>query len=279
MSPISVKNERLRWARKLAQDRKARRREGLWVAEGLRLGEEVVRTGMTVRLWVVEQGWGSAGGRKGALRAALEIRSAPVLEVKRGYLCEISSTQHPQGVLTVIEEPVWTVERVLAGPGPVVLVDRLQDPGNLGTVARTAEAAGASGLLLGPGTADPGNPKSLRASAGSLLRLPSARAQDPVTRIREAGLRLVATVPEGGVPYDQTDLTDRFAIALGQEGSGLSAALRASADSILTIPMAGRSESLNVAATAAVVLFEAARQRRATQVSAMKAGRMRHADP
>ncbi|GAB4277656.1 MAG: RNA methyltransferase [Deferrisomatales bacterium] len=255
-------NERLRWVRRLAESRKARRREGLWVAEGVRLAEELVARGLPVRLWLVEEGWGREGGRAGTLRSRVEQGGAPLLEVRRGLLCQIADTQHPQGILAVFEAPRWREGDVLGGSGPVVILDRLQDPGNLGTIARTAEAAGAAGLLLLPGTADPGNPKALRASAGSLLRLPVARAGESGEPWRRGGRRVLAAAGRGGIPYDRLDLAEPFALVLGQEGSGVSPALLARADQLVTVPMEGAVESLNVAATAAAILFEAARQRR-----------------
>jgi TrmH family RNA methyltransferase len=261
----SIRNDRLRRVRRLLEDRKWRAREGLWVTEGLRLAEEVLREEVVVRLWVIEEGWGTAVAREGELRKQVEGRGDEILTLQRGLLLQVASTQHPQGVLAVVESPCWSVADVFARGGPVVVLDRVQDPGNLGTLARSAEAAGASGVLRTRATVDPGNPKALRASAGSLLRLPSAEVQDPVAAVRAAGLQVMAAEGRAGVPYDHVDLTAPFALLLGQEGSGLSGPLARTADITLTVPMAGRAESLNVAATAAVVLFEAARQRRAAE--------------
>jgi len=260
-SPV---NERLRWVRKLAGDRRARRAEGLWVAEGLRLAEEVLREDLEARLWVLEEGWGAGGGREAAVRGAARSRGDPILEVRRGLLREVADTETPQGVVVVFRAPAWDPSQVVAATAPVVVLDRLQDPGNLGTLARTAEGAGAAGLLLTPGCTDLGSPKALRASAGALLRLPAVAVEDPLPLLRASGRSLYATAGKGGTPYDRADLSRPFALLLGQEGSGLSPDLAQAADLLLTVPMGGRLESLNVSATAAVVLFEAARQRRGT---------------
>jgi len=258
----SPDNQRLRWVRKLSGDRRARRKEGLWVAEGVRLAEEVLREGVAVRLWVLEEGWGAGEGREAAVRAEAQARGDEILEVRRGLLREVADTETPQGVVVAFRAPIWDAGQVLAGPGPIVVLDALQDPGNLGTIARTAEGAGASGLLLTPGSADPGSPKALRAAAGALLRLPTVQVDDPLSLLRQSGCAVFATAGAGGTPYDRADLSRPFALLLGQEGRGLSPELAGAADLLLTVPMASRLESLNVAATAAVLLFEAARQRR-----------------
>lgn len=254
-------NPRVRWLRSLVGDARERRREGLWVVEGVRMAEEVLRRGARVRLWVLVEGWGARGGREGEAREAVERAGGETIEVGGGLLRELSGTEAPQGLLAVIEAPRWEPERVLEGSGPTVVLDRLQDPGNLGTIARAAEAAGASGLLLTPGCVDPGNPKALRASAGSLLRLPTAVAPDPLGAVRRAGRLLATTAGRGGVVYTQADLARPFALLIGQEGSGVAPELAGRADLALTVPMAGAVESLNAAAAAAVILFEAARQR------------------
>jgi TrmH family RNA methyltransferase len=212
---------------------------------------------------VLEEGWGAGDDpRAAAVREGIRRRGDAVLEVGRSLMRKLSDTETPQGVLCVVEAPRWTAEEVLRGPGPTVVLDRLQDPGNLGTIVRSAEAAGASGVLLTPGCVDPGNPKALRASAGSLLRLPTAAASDVVSAIRGSGRSLIATTGRGGKPYDAVDLVSPLALIIGQEGSGVSDALSAAADLRVTIPLGGRVESLNAAAAATVILFEAARQRR-----------------
>ncbi len=253
---------------RLARDPRARRREGVWVAEGVRLAEEVIREGLAVRLWVLEEGWEGSGARAAAVAARIRERGDPVMHVRRGLLREVADTRTPQGVVVAFVAPPWPRGAALRGRRPVVVLDRVQDPGNLGTIARTAEAAGCSGLLLTPGCADPGSPKALRASAGSLLRLPAGRCEHPLEDLAARGVPLAATVRCGGAPPDALDLSGRFALLLGQEGAGLDPALEAAASVRITVPMEGRVESLNVAATAAVVLFEAQRQRRAARAPA-----------
>jgi TrmH family RNA methyltransferase len=258
----SFHNPRIRWIRTLVEEPKARRREGLWVGEGVRLAEEILREGLRVQLWVLARGWGEGDSRDAEIRRIIETERQEVLEVSGSLLREVADTRSPQGVLCVFDAPRWTLESALAGPGPALVLDGLQDPGNLGTLARSAEAAGAAGLLLAPGSVDPGNPKALRASAGSLLRLPWVVAEDAVTVLQGSGRMLTATAGHGGEPYDRADLVRPFALLIGQEAGGLSSGLRDAAVRILTIPMAGRTESLNAATAAAVILFEAARQRR-----------------
>lgn len=238
-----------------------RREQGFWIAEGVRLAEEVLRQGKGARLWVLAEGWGARDARAAAVCEAISRRGDEVVEVGAGLVRELSDTQTPQGILCAVEAPRWRAEDVFEGSGPVVLLDRIQDPGNLGTIVRSAEAAGAAGVLLTPGCVDPGNPKALRASAGSLLRLPVATVADPAASIREAGRLLAATSGRGGVPYHRADLTRPLALLIGQEGAGVAASLGGAADLTLTVPMAAGVESLNAAAAAAVILFEAARQR------------------
>ncbi|MDF1553511.1 MAG: RNA methyltransferase [Deferrisomatales bacterium] len=262
--PISSpRNERLRWLRRLLGDRRQRRREGVWVAEGLRLAEEVCAAGGEVFLWAVEESWEAGDERAAALLAAVTGRGDPVVRVQRGVLRELATTETPQGVLAAFAAPRWQLDDLRSARGPVVLLDRLQDPGNLGTIARVAEGAGAAGLALTPGTADPGNPKALRASAGALLRLPVVRVASPPQFLESVGLPVLTTSGAGGTPYDSAPLGRPFVLLLGQEGGGVSTELAAVADARITIPMAGGLESLNVASACAVILYEAARQRRA----------------
>ena len=132
----SAANARIKWVKKLLSDPKARRDEGLWVAEGLRLAEEVVGAGCRVEMALVSEEW--SGERQEALVAALDASGAQRLTVAKGVMRELSDTQTPQGVALVFDRPDWTLDDVATGSGPVLILDRLRDPGNLGTLARTA---------------------------------------------------------------------------------------------------------------------------------------------
>jgi TrmH family RNA methyltransferase len=151
-----------------------------------------------------------------------------------------------------------------AGPLSLVLVD-VADPGNAGTLLRAGEASGAAAVLFCGASVDPCNPKCVRASAGALFHLPVASGGEAVAvleRLGGAGVRRLATVVRDGTPYDEVDLTGPVALVLGSEAHGLPAGLEALVDERCTIPMVGRSESLNVAMAGAVLAFEALRQRR-----------------
>ncbi|HWR98058.1 MAG TPA: RNA methyltransferase [Candidatus Methanoperedens sp.] len=170
-------------------------------------------------------------------------------------------TESPQGALAVFRPREFALAEAAAGDGPVLLLDRLGDPGNVGLILRTAEAAGAAGVVVTPGSADPLNPKCVRASAGSVFRMPVAHAalEAATAALQAAGRRFYATSPHGGVEYTAAALGGRVALFLGQEGGGLEPALLERFEAI-RIPT-GRVESLNVAMAAGILLYECRRQR------------------
>ena len=145
----------------------------------------------------------------------------------------------------------------------MLVIAGVQDPGNLGTILRSAEAFGAGGVLLGEGTVSPFNPKVVRASAGSVFRLPLARAKlsEAIGSMKDHGLRLVGTASHKGTPLDQAKLSGRLAIFIGSEGAGLSRDLIKEVDEVVVIPQASQVESLNVGVAASIVLYEVARQK------------------
>jgi len=204
----------------------------------------------------------SAAGRKLA-RALPE----PPLAVAAELLADLADADSPRGVLAVARLPRGGVAALPLGEDALYLyLDGLQDPGNLGALARVAEAAGAAGLALSPGSAHPNHPRALRASAGSLLRLPVAvDATADALAAHLASLvpapRWAALVPRGGVDLWQAPLAGPLVLAVGAEGPGLSPAAAARADLRLTIPMEPPVESLNATVAAALVLFEARRRR------------------
>jgi TrmH family RNA methyltransferase len=182
-------------------------------------------------------------------------------------LAKAVDTTTPQPVAAVAARPEVALEVALAaaaaGPLVLVLVD-VADPGNAGTLLRAAEASGAAAVLFCGGSVDPCNPKCVRASAGALFHLPVSVGGDAVAVLEglgKVGVQRAATVVRAGTPHHQADLTGPIALVLGSEAHGLPASLDALVDLRCTIPMAGRSESLNVAMAGSVLCFEALRQR------------------
>lgn len=260
MSAIaSASNPRIKKIRKLLTDPSFRRSEGLWVSEGVRFVEEAERSGLRVHTVVTDGREGT--GRKERLLEGLASKGAEILEVTREVYRTLSDTVSPQGVLAVVDEPVWKESDLLTGKGPVVIVDRLRDPGNLGTIMRTSLAAGAIGLLVTPETVDPGNPKAIRASAGAAFRLPIIKTSGPGEALDFLKMPIYVTAGEGGRPPWEFSLDKPFALLLGQEAEGVDEGWTGLAAGRISIPMKEGVESLNVAAVAAVVLFEAVRMR------------------
>lgn len=179
---------------------------------------------------------------------------------------KMSDTQVPQGVLCVVSQPEHSLEELLAAPAPLLAVlEDLQDPGNLGTILRTGEGAGVTGILMSDNTVDIYNPKTIRATMGSIYRVPFAYAGDlteAIRRMRERRIQVYAAHLAGKESYDSFSFREGTAFLIGNEGKGLSRNISAMADCFLKIPMEGKVESLNAAVSAALLLYEARRQRR-----------------
>ena len=183
------------------------------------------------------------------------VSSGAVLALADGVMERVASTETPQGSVVVVRMPASTFD--LAVATFVLVLDRVADPGNLGTLMRSAEAAGVDAVVLTPGTVDPYNPKVVRASAGALFHVPVVEATfDDVVA---AGLRPIGTSSHRGTPSDRADWSGRIALVLGNEAHGL--AEDAPVVEWVTIDHRGRSESLNVAMAGTVVLFDAGRSR------------------
>jgi TrmH family RNA methyltransferase len=189
-------------------------------------------------------------------------RGARVSAVPERVLREMAETAHPQGILAVCRVPERPrLTDVLRRPGPVVALDGVGDPGNVGTIIRTADAAGAAAVLLGPGCADPLSGKVVRSTAGSLFHLPvvSIAWSDAEPALRASGRTIAATTGAGEVSLGAAVATgqvgDRTAWVIGSEAHGVSAPVLAAADLRVRIPLRGRAESLNAAVAAAIVLF------------------------
>ena len=182
-------------------------------------------------------------------------------------MAKVSDTETPQGVLCVARMPHYEREELL-GPTPFLLIlENIQDPGNLGTMMRTAEAAGVTGVIMSSGTADLFNPKTVRATMSAIFRVPFLYTDDLTGEIRhlreQCGIRVYAAHLSASIPYDEADCVCPCAFLIGNEGNGLTDAAADAATQRIHIPMQGRIESLNAAMAAGILMFEASRQRRA----------------
>lgn len=208
----------------------------------------------------------AAQDRLASLAARCADSGARVITTPDSVLALMSPVKQPSGVTAIARLRTATVDAALdaAPPQLVLLLDGVQDPGNVGAIIRAAEACGATAVIAGPGTADPFGWKALRGSMGSAFRLPiaiTASLDDGVAAARRAGLRIFATVPRGGTPLRGADLKRPAIILLGGEGAGLAGEIAARADERLTIEMRPPVESLNVSVAAALIAYEASRQR------------------
>jgi len=225
--------------------------------------EEALRLDTRVKMVVATPSLVQHHG-KGVLKQA-ESKGIEILWISERLMDTLSDSKTPQPVMAVVTMKQYSEDALLADKaGMVVLAHRLQDPGNLGTIIRTAEAAGASGVAVTPNTVDPYNAKAVRASMGSILRLPVVPVGDVtmfIRKSREKGFQTAATVLSGEMTHFDVDLTRPTVVLLGQEATGLPWDLVDDIDFRVRIPVAATIDSLNVATAAAVILYEAMRQR------------------
>lgn len=260
----SQANALVRRAGALAAEGSARRLEGAFLAEGVRLIDEALAAGASIEI-VFHSPRLSVTARGRQLLARLRSERLHLVETTDAVLDRIAPAETPQGIVAIIRfAPAPLPHPEERGEDFWVLAWGLQDPGNLGTLLRSADAAGASLFATVAGTVDPTSPKAVRASAGSIFRMPLAPGLPPDDLLDLAlarGVRLFGTAPAGGAPYHAQDYRGALGFVFGREGEGLPPLVAARLHTNVSIPMRHGVESLNVAAAAAVVLFEAARQR------------------
>ncbi len=236
---------------------------GVMLLDGDHLVREALRSRVALELVAVTD---SAFSAHGTLVQDAERSGARALHVSQSVMAAMSPVRQPAGIVALARITAAPIERCLEGtPQLVMVVAGVQDAGNVGAIVRTAEACGVTGVICTSGTADPFGWKALRGGMGSQLRVPIAVRAD-LTRVaaecRRRDIALAATVPHDGVPLDRVDLRRPTAMLLGPEGEGLSADDLAQVDGRIMIPMQPPVESLNVAIAAAIIAYEAARQRR-----------------
>jgi TrmH family RNA methyltransferase len=277
----SKQNSRVKQLRQaLAQP--GRRGDGTVGIEGRNLLVEALRAKLAIRTVFV------AKDSEGLLDGLSLPAKTEVLVLPASVLASAQATETPQPVAALVEPPDWSWAHILSNHGRagkdgsaarnegaalILVLAGIQDPGNLGTILRSAEAFGASGVVSLPGTVNAWNSKAVRASAGSVFRMPlvAASADKCFAQLREADVRILATTARGATPAGLVDMADSVAIVIGNEGNGIADDLIAKSDASITIPCPGPVESLNAAMAATVLLYEAARQR-----SAVSGGPAKH---
>ncbi len=252
----STTNEKVKYVRRLQNDRRFRQREALFVAEGTRWLQDMAATStLHPSLLFFTPAWGESATNA----QLLQMLGGQQYPVSEAVMTAMSTTETPQGVLAVLSQFALPLP---AQPSLLLILDGLSTPGNLGTMLRTAAAAGAEGVLLGPGSVDAYNPKVVRGSMGAHLRLPiHSLGWDAMAQIVQ-GMAVWAAVVTAGVDYTAVSWTHPSALIIGSEAWGISENGQQLATGQVTIPMAAQTESLNAAIAAGVILFEAARQRR-----------------
>ena len=246
--------------------RAERTESGDCAIEGLRMVEEAIRSGLRFRAVFFKE---SAQNLAERLLPQIGAHVETVLLPDKLFDGAVPS-ETPQGAAALVQVKEFSLDDVLERlqVGPIVAVAGLQDPGNLGTILRSAEAFGSAGVVLGEGTVSPFNSKAIRASAGSIFRLPVVTAKtaggldEVAARLRKASVRLIATSSHKGTELDQARLTGPSAVFIGSEGAGLPRTLMAQVDELVAIPHAPQVESLNAGVAGSILLYEAARQRR-----------------
>ena len=234
---------------------------GCCAIEGVKTIEEAARSGLKFKAVIVSE---SAVQKADGLLASVG-RDTEALFVPDDIFRSAVDTESPQGVAALVFPATHTLKDILATKDQlVVVVAGLQDPGNLGTIIRSAEAFAAAGVVVGEGTVSLFNAKTVRASAGSVFRLPcvASKFSDAVRELHKAGVRLVGTSSHKGISLEKADLRCGVALVLGSEGAGLPKSMMAEMDEFVKIPQAEIVESLNAGVAASVILYEAARQRR-----------------
>ncbi len=262
----STSNQNIKEVVQLRKKSKARLQAGVFLVEGIRMIQEVPKDRLE-KLYITEKFYQKYRQELDAMQVkGNRVKMELVSDTVFAYM---SDTKTPQGVLGIVRQAEYHVEELLGAGGTVMphimILDNLQDPGNLGTIFRTAEAAGVTGILLSRECVDIYNPKTIRSTMGAVYRMPFLYVDDlpeMIERIKDRKIRVYAAHLDGKNTYDKEDYCGGTAFLIGNEGNGLRQEIADCADAWVRIPMAGQVESLNAAVAASILMFEVSRQRR-----------------
>lgn len=244
----SNQNSFVKHWKKLVQNRKDRDQSKEFLVEGFHLVEEALKMNEAV-LTIIKR-------EDVELPSGWDVENVAIIEVTRAIAKEISETEHSQGVYAHCKQSQYEAADY-ANWKKLLWIDAVQDPGNLGTMIRTADAAGMDAVIIGKGTVDPYNPKTVRSAQGSHFHIPVEKGDllDWVTYAKENNIQLIGTSLDESVHYKEAQVTESFAVIMGNEGSGLSPQLLEKTDVNVRIPIVGKAESLNVAVATGILLY------------------------
>ena len=270
----SLNNAKVKHLNELQNKSKLRNREGLFIAEGIRLFQEVPE-GLIKEVYIDEQLDRQIHSkniepdkRVKAVGAKLDklIKAGRYVEVlSKEVFKKAADTDTPQGILAVCRMPEFTLRDILdnmpkGSKGNILILEDIQDPGNLGTMLRTAEAAGVSGIIMSKKTVDIYSPKVVRSTMGALFRMPHFYAEDflkTIDELKDFGIKIYALHLSGTASYNEIKYKGRCGLMIGNEGNGLSDEVTAKSDNRVIIPMLGKTESLNASVAAALIMYQA----------------------
>jgi TrmH family RNA methyltransferase len=257
----SNKNQILKETKSLKL-KKSRDDRNQFFIEGTRIFEEALASNCRVSSVFFSETFSESDYAKG-LQKEPRLKNVPIHIVADKIFDEISDTENPQGILCVIDKIIWNDKEILQGSEFFILLESIQDPGNMGTIIRTADAAGADAIILSKKCVDIYNPKVLRATMGSVFHIPILLDVDTTQTInvlKDAGVKVFASHLEAKKEYFEVNLTGKIAVIIGNEANGISEEVAVLADELIKIPMPGDAESLNASVAAAIIAFERVRQ-------------------
>lgn len=256
----STANERIKWVSKLQTKKKERDLQDVFVTEGMRMLKEVPKERLVscfcTESFLRQYAWIEDTANR--LEHGLEVVSDKVFD-------KITDTKTPQGVLAVVKREHFDLDDHINDKSLFVILENIQDPGNLGTIVRMSEAAGVDAVIMGSGTVDVYNPKTIRSSMGSIYRMPVIYSEDllgTVDMLKKKSVNIFAATLDDSTEYYSCDYKKPTAFVIGNEGNGLTDEMVATASFNVNIPMSGEVESLNAAVATSILCFEASRQRR-----------------
>ncbi|QXM06352.1 23S rRNA (guanosine(2251)-2'-O)-methyltransferase RlmB [Crassaminicella indica] len=252
--------------------RKYRQKYSEYIVEGIRIIKDALENNQEIKYILFSESlYNVSGGQE--LFNILIKRNIKIYEIPKKIYTELSDTKSPQGIMAILSIKQYDLDEVLCASNNLfVVLDRIQDPGNLGTIIRTADAAGFAGVILTKGCVDLYNLKTIRATMGSIFHFPIIHGEETIKVIKHLKLKnikIVSTSLKTDKYYDEVDYNERTALIIGNEANGVLEEVLENSDELVKIPMLGKAESLNASIAASIIMYEAVRQKRNQKISKM----------